>query len=87
MNCFFVLAPDRARARHLDGLDALADDLALEVAADGLDLGQLRHRPRPVSRRTRQLLVGDLGRGLLGLLLRPALALAEDDRSPTGHVA
>ena len=53
MNCFFVPPADRARAAHLDGLDPLADDLALEVAPDGLDLGQLRHgRADPSSRRS-----------------------------------
>src|ERR1700730_14030864 len=42
--------PDGTQAGHLDRLDALADDLLLEVPADRLHLGQLRHR-RPVSRR------------------------------------
>src|SRR5438270_7723751 len=36
------LPADRARAGHLHGLHPLADDLALEAAADRLDLRKLR---------------------------------------------
>ena len=44
------VAADRAGAGDLDGLDALADHLALEAAPDGLDLGQLRHRSASCAR-------------------------------------
>ena len=40
------VATDRAPVAHLDRLDLPADDLALEVAPDGLDFGKLRHSPR-----------------------------------------
>ena len=39
------LAPHRPLAGDLHRLDLLADDLPLELAADGLYLGQLRHGP------------------------------------------
>src|SRR5262249_25005977 len=38
---------DRARAGDLHGLDLLANDFLVEVAAQHLDLRQLRHRSPP----------------------------------------
>ncbi|GAB3871983.1 hypothetical protein GCM10027610_136640 [Dactylosporangium cerinum] len=38
------VAADRPRVQHLDGRDAPAGDPFVESAADGLDLGKLRHR-------------------------------------------
>ena len=48
------MAAHRARVQDLDGLDGPADDVVLQATADGLDLGQLRHRVlrlRPAGRR------------------------------------
>ena len=46
---------DRSHAADVDLLDALADDLLLEVAPQRLDFGQLRHRRSPRRRRSRLL--------------------------------
>src|SRR5205807_964224 len=46
-------AAHRTRAVHLDGLDAPADDLLLEVPAERLDLGELRHWRAPSGGRAR----------------------------------
>ena len=47
-NCFFGQSGDRASTRDVDGLHPLADHLAIELAADRLDFGQLRH-PGPLT--------------------------------------
>ena len=44
------VAADRARVKDLGGGDGAADHVAFEARADGLDLGQLRHRRRRPSR-------------------------------------
>ena len=63
--------PHRALAADLHRLDAPPDDPVLQAAADGLDLGQLRHGG-PARHRSRAH--ASAARGLLGHLLRPALA-------------
>ena len=68
-----AVAVHRLGHRHVDRLDAPPDRLALETPAQGLDLGQLRHRrspARPRERSRRRHRRGDL----FGLLLGPAFA-------------
>src|SRR6185437_9064700 len=42
-----LVAPDRPRAGDFHRLDLLSDDLLVEIAAQHLDLRQLRHRHPP----------------------------------------